>query len=263
MNGTAKYFFKKTRGIKFFKKYFFISGVFVLLIATFVNIPLKASEQPLAYALVFETIPGGVTIAVEGIGTQTSTPGEYGAVTFYVNGDTYHYTATKLGPYRIEEGMIQVTSDTKVIVSVLPGKIDITLDMQDYVPIWQSTVTGTLTVRNTQEFSYLDWYVYSWPDFGYQWIFAPANGFRVESGIPDISSVSFIAPFPRIPGMQFSGNVVVVNAYDPDDYDVYEYIFKYSKEIKSDSQEIKIQQIQNSEINISLENHLQLLQQAS
>lgn len=81
------------------------------------------------------------------------------------------------------------------------------------------TLEGSFTVENIGDsLSSLDWEIESYPDWG-SWSFDPENGVDLtpEEG-PVVVNVEVIAPLEG--GIEFQGEIKVINQYAPEDYDI-------------------------------------------
>jgi len=201
---------------------FFYMILFILNSIIIVNQSI-ASEL---YDLTFETTPGGCTVHVNGVGTKISSPID-GSCTFHnLEEGNYHYTVSKSG-YQPQSDIIQLTSDSKVIVILNPDYSGADLDATIFftpgpVPPNQLVVVGSITVYNVgSSDSKLDWAITEWPDFGSNWVFDPLEGTDLTPEYGGLL-VSIAYRRPTLPG-RYSGRFVVQNIHDPSDYEILRY----------------------------------------
>jgi len=79
-----------------------------------------------------------------------------------------------------------------------------------------ATVEGSFAVENSGDsYSFLNWEIDSYPDWGSNWTFDPDGGTDIPKGAPVTVDVEVVAP--EDPETEFTGEIVLVNSDDPDD----------------------------------------------
>jgi len=84
----------------------------------------------------------------------------------------------------------------------------------------KETAVGSFTVKNVGEAdSQLSWQIEGTPDWGTNWTFTPAGGSVLKPTDPSVTvQVSVVAPERN--NEEFSGEIKIVNAADPNDFEI-------------------------------------------